>query len=72
MKINELVGEFSVYVTNEEENLLDSFNEVRSYNSFNERDQVVLDNLINKGLVKRKLTDEECLVKKNEKISKRS
>ena len=72
MKINELLGEFEVYITNEEEELFDSFNEVRSYNSFNEREQVLIDNLIHKGLIKRKVTDDTFLVKKNEEINTRT
>lgn len=53
MKINELISSFEIWTTNEEDKLLESLVEPRPLKSFSERDQVVLQNLIRKSLVKR-------------------
>ena len=46
MKINQLINDFIVFTTNEEQELLNSLsNDVRPYQSFSERDQMVLETL---------------------------
>jgi len=53
MKINELLGEFGIYTNREEQTLLDSLIEKKQYKyaDFTERNTVVIDNLVKKGLV---------------------
>lgn len=68
MKINELLGEFEIFTTNEEEKLLGSLdNSKKMLNSFSEREQVILQNLINKSLVSKVRENNSIMVVKNAK-----
>ena len=49
MKITELVK--SIYMTNEEKNLLETFDQPVSLSSFTERDQIIINNLIRKSII---------------------
>lgn len=51
MKINELISDFEIYKTNEEAQLLEHINEPQLLSSFDERDQVIINNLIRKSLI---------------------
>ncbi len=51
MKINELVGEFSVFTTIEEDRVLKELSNARPLSSFSERDQFTIEGLIRKSLV---------------------
>lgn len=52
MKINELIKSFDIFVTNEEQSLLETLgNEVRPLSSFTEHDQVIINNLIRKSVI---------------------
>ena len=51
MKINELISNFQVFISNEERALLSSLKEARPLNSFSERDQYTIESLIRKSLV---------------------
>lgn len=64
MKIEEI--DIPIFVSNEEHDLLETLEGVRSYSSFNEREQTLLDGLIRKGIVKRGMRDSQFLVKRNE------
>ena len=68
MKINELVGEFHIYMNNEEKALFDQLDTPASYESFTEREQLVLDNMIHKSIVKRYNDRSVAMVKKNEQL----
>jgi hypothetical protein len=67
MKLNEIISDFTIFTTNEEEVFLKKMpSSSQSYNSFSERQQFILDNLIRKSLVS-KIGNENnsFLVKKN-------
>lgn len=51
MKINELIGNFEVYTTLEEDRVLRELHYARPLNSFSERDQFTIEGLIRKSLV---------------------
>ena len=71
MKINEI--DIEIYVSNEENELLESMDDsVRSYDSFSERQQLLLDNLIRKGVVKRGMKNSQFLVKKDAEVTVRT
>ena len=53
MKINELVTEFVIQTSNEEQQMLDKLKEITNMDNFLEREQEVIRNLINKSLVRR-------------------
>ena len=67
MKLNELISDFSVFTTIEEQSLLATMPDLElPYNSYNERQQFILDNLIRKSLVSKIGNKEDSfLVKKN-------
>lgn len=72
MKINELIQDFEIYVTNEESALLDRLSTVPlDISSFNPREQVILDNMIRKSVVSKVRRDNTFMVIKND-ISTRS
>ena len=49
MKITELVKD--IYMTNEEKDLLETFDSPRPLNSFIEREQTIINNLIRKSII---------------------
>ena len=67
MKINELLGEFNIQRTNEEQKVLDrcSSEAIPMYN-FSERDRFILEALIRKALVSKIVKDGNILVIANE------
>lgn len=66
MKINELVSNFSIYTTNEEQNLLDKLKNPCNINMFTEREQIVIDNLVRKSLVSKVKLSYGIMVRINE------
>jgi len=67
MKINDLLGEFGIFTTSEEQTLLDSLNNaIKNVNDFNPREQVVINNLIKKSLVTKINRQPFTFIKKNE------
>lgn len=65
MKINELVTEFVIQTSNEEQQMLDKLKEITSMDNFLEREQEVIRNLINKSLVRRIEQGDKTLVVAN-------
>jgi hypothetical protein len=51
MKINELIKNFEIYVTNEEKEILKKLDSARSFLSFSERERFIIEGLIRKSLV---------------------
>lgn len=51
MKINELLGEFTIYRSREEDDMLKRLTEAAFLNSFSERDRFIIEGLIRKSLV---------------------
>ncbi len=51
MKINELIRDFEVFTTSEEDRVLRELHYARPLNSFSERDQFTIEGLIRKSLV---------------------
>jgi hypothetical protein len=66
MKINELIQDFKIYMTNEEKSLYDQLDGTRAITEFNEREQVIMNNLIRKSLVSKIHYNNRVLVAKNE------
>lgn len=66
MKINDLIENFEIFVSNEEQKLLDSIEGVKSIEYFNEREQVVIENLIRKSLVSKVRNKNSYMVMRNE------
>lgn len=51
MKINELIADFKIFMSNEEREILGKLQEPSKISSFTEREQQVIENLIRKSLV---------------------
>jgi len=66
MKLNELVTDFSVYLTNEEKSLLEDINGLVPIEHFQEREQVIINNLIRKSVVSKILYNNHVMVMKND------
>lgn len=66
MKINELIKQFEIFITNEEQNLLGNIDSPTPLNSFNEREQFIIANLIRKSLITKVNNHGNVLVIKNE------
>lgn len=66
MKINDLIENFEIFVSNEEQKLLDSIEGAKSIEYFNEREQVVIENLIRKSLVSKVRNNNSYMVMRNE------
>ena len=66
MKINELLGEFGIYTTNEEGQLLKKLQRPIKLAHLNERDQVIVQAMIRKSLIT-KIGHKDPTVVANEK-----
>ena len=66
MKINELIGEFLIQVSNEENDVLESIEDVRPLSLFTDREKVVIENLIRKSLVSKIVRNGQTLVARND------
>ena len=66
MKLNELIGSFNIYTTNEEQQELPQLEGMVPFGSFNERQQVIINNLIRKSLVSKIRSKEGIMVARNE------
>jgi hypothetical protein len=66
MKINDLIENFEIFVSNEEQKLLDSLEGVKSIEYFNEREQVVIENLVRKSLVSKVRNKHYYMVRRND------
>jgi len=68
MKLNELIKDFDIFVTNEEQSILENLgNEARPLSSFTEHDQVIINNLIRKSVISKiVLNKHSVMVMKND------
>lgn len=66
MKLNELIKSFSIAMSNEEKKLLDKMEGVQPLDTFTEREQVIIENLIRKSLVSKIHNKGSILVMVNE------
>ena len=66
MKINELIQDFHIQRSNEEQEVLDKCKELRSFDSFPERERFILENLIRKALVSKIMQGDTVMVIANE------
>jgi len=67
MKINELISDFEIFVTNEEQSLLGKMSDEQFLETFTEREKVVIENLIRKSLVSKIRQNNSYLVVRNVK-----
>ena len=66
MKLNELIEDFTIFTTNEEDELLSKLDSVRLLASFTEREQAIIENLIRKSLVSKVHNKGSTMVLANE------
>ena len=66
MKINELIKGFTVFTTNEERAILESMNDLTPLSSFDERERVIISDLVRKSLITKIVYNNQIMVKKNE------
>tara|TARA_B100000676_G_C17895547_1_gene741653 strand:+ start:544 stop:759 length:216 start_codon:yes stop_codon:yes gene_type:complete len=66
MKINELLGRFEIFTTNEESELLTKLDIETPLQSFPERQRFVIENMIKKSLVSKKMRGKQVMVIKND------
>lgn len=67
MRLNELISDFVIAVSNEEDEVMKKLTSPLPIDSFSERDQFILENLIRKSLVSKIRHNNIVLVKVNEK-----
>ena len=53
MRINELIQEFTIQTSNEEKDMLSKLQSVKNLDTFMERDQEVINQLVRKSLVRK-------------------
>lgn len=66
MKLNELIEDFTIYTTNEEKQVLSKIDDMMSIDTFTEREQTIIENLIRKSLVSKVQRQGSTLVMANE------
>jgi uncharacterized protein YjcR len=67
MKINELISDFEIYVSNEESALLSRMQNQTPIASFTEREQFIIENLIRKSLITKIIKNNQTWVVSNER-----
>jgi hypothetical protein len=67
MKINELISDFEIYVSNEESALLRRMQNIQPMESFTEREQFIIENMIRKSVVTKIVKNNQILVVSNER-----
>jgi len=68
MKLNELIPNFFIFTTNEESKMLENMGDkLTDFSSFSEHDQIILNSLVKKDLVKKVFINSNQLVIKNVK-----
>jgi hypothetical protein len=67
MKINELISDFEIYVSNEESALLSRMQTTQPLESFTEREQFIIENLIRKALISKIVKNNQTWVVSNER-----
>lgn len=65
MKINEILKQFEIFITNEERELLKKMSHARLLSSYSERDRFIIEGMIRKSLVI-KIGDKDPRVVANE------
>lgn len=65
MKISELISDFQVYTSKEDRDILKKMSEPLPLSMFTDREQVVIENLIRRGLVI-KIGQRDAMVVRNE------
>lgn len=66
MKVNELLGEFGIYTSIEEQTLLDKLDaKPKRYKDLDEREQFIADSLIRKSLVTKINNQSQIFIRKN-------
>jgi len=66
MKLNELIEDFTIFTTNEEKQVLSKIDDMMSLDTFTEREQAIIENLIRKSLVSKVQQRGSTLVMANE------
>jgi hypothetical protein len=72
MKINDLISDFRIAITNEEKIVLDKLKEPEYIKNFQEREQYVLENLIRKNLVSKVYYKGEVVVVPDDRLNRSS
>ena len=65
MRINELITEFSIQTSNEEKDILGKLKSAKNLDTFMERDQEVINQLVRKSLVRKIEQDNNIMVVAN-------
>lgn len=66
MKLNELITEFDIYMTNEERAIYEQIEGIVPITSFTEREIVIVNNLVRKSLVSKIRNKNSISVARNE------
>ena len=66
MKLNELLQDFVIFQTNEESEVLERLEGIKAIETFSEREQAIIGNLIRKSLVSKVQRNGSTLVMVNE------
>jgi hypothetical protein len=66
MRLNELIRSFEIYTSNEEKAVLEQIDRPLPLSSFEEREQVVIQNLVRKSLITKMTNNGYTYVMKND------
>ena len=66
MKINELIENFEIFLTNEEKELLGKLEEVRPIEFYSERERFVIENLVRKSVITKIARNNTYMVVRND------
>lgn len=67
MKLNELISDFFIHLTNEERHLLEKFQGVMQHSQFTDREQYILENMVRKSIISKIRLNGSAYFVKNEK-----
>lgn len=67
MKVNELLSNFTIALSNEEAKVLETLKGIMPLQAFGEREQFIIENLIRKSMISKIMHNGNVLVTKNDR-----
>jgi len=66
MKIDDVLKDFKIFITNEEKEILNKLDGVRPIEAYTERERFIIENLVRKSLVSKVAHNRTYMVTKND------
>ena len=69
MKLNDLISEFTIYMSNEEQGIFDRLEKVSAPEQFSQREQRIIESMIKKSLISKVNYKGNCYLVRNHELN---